>query len=591
MAARITREFAIPAPAPVLAAMVVAVTLAGTGATARAMDTPSIAREPRVVVAGAPDVSPEAVRERLGPHWWRSERGVRVALDRALEVMFAHGYPEARVTLGRRAAGRWRLRVDAGPPAVVLRARVHAPGEADTAGVRRALGLSPGARWSAVEFARRARRLVARYDEAGHPFARVWVDRAHYDAARGGVTLEVTVTPGPNGPVRSVRFEGLRRTRPDRARRLAGLEPGVRYDARRVEAARERLAASGAFDAVGTPRVLRAADGRGFDVVVPVRETPRASRLSAAVGYASAEGAGDRRTISGQAHLELVNIAGTLRDAEVFWTNDGRGRRRTRLRYADRFVAGHPLWTSVTLEQVGEDTLYTWQSMRLDVTMPPVGSRALRARLLLRAAADRNVFGAGELVRTWRWRAGTGVRLERAGRRTRVRLEPRVDVARKRETFRGDSTASRTQWILAFDGEIVRALTDGLRLRLRPRYRGVESAETVLPISEQFTVGGARTLRGFRENRFRARRAATLASELVVGRRIDESVYVFVDAAWLDRRIAGATGVRREVLTPTGFGFGFRTAAAGGTIDLSFGVGDRVSLRQTKVHVILEQRF
>ncbi len=114
----------------------------------------------------------------------------------------------------------------------------------------------------------------------------------------------------------------------------------------------------------------------------------------------------------------------------------------------------------------------------------------------------------------------------------------------------------------------------------------------MVPLSEQFYIGGARTLRGYRESRFHGRRVATLATELLVGPGRSECGYLFVDAGYVRQEARAADGtVAADDLWPVGFGFGFRTASALGNIDLSFGMGDEVSLRQTKVHVSVEQRF
>ena len=113
-----------------------------------------------------------------------------------------------------------------------------------------------------------------------------------------------------------------------------------------------------------------------------------------------------------------------------------------------------------------------------------------------------------------------------------------------------------------------------------------------MPLSEQFYVGGARTVRGYRENQFHGRRVAYARNELRLGRSPRDGFYVFVDAGYVRQetpQAAGATLIDGTGLT--GYGFGVRSLSRVGRLDLSFAVSDGLSLRQTKVHVLLEQNF
>ena len=123
-------------------------------------------------------------------------------------------------------------------------------------------------------------------------------------------------------------------------------------------------------------------------------------------------------------------------------------------------------------------------------------------------------------------------------------------------------------------------------------YPKAESAEESVPVPEQFTIGGARTVRGYRENQFHGRGVAYARNELRLGRVAREGFYAFVDAGVVRQEAPTSTGgavAARVGLA--GYGFGVRSASRVGRIDLSFAVSDGVALQQTKVHVLLEQNF
>ena len=258
--------------------------------------------------------------------------------------------------------------------------------------------------------------------------------------------------------------------------------------------------------------------------------------------------------------------------------------------HRDRFFLGRLFTVGVGLEQIGQDTLFTWQSAGIEAGRPAgrIGGNLVGLSATLNA--DRNVFSSGPLLRSWRFRFGAGLSLVRGDHLKRSFADVRTGftVARKKSYGRdtGD-TQSINQYILEFDGEGSLGLQRSLAFFLELVYKGLESVEDLVPISEQYYVGGARTLRGYRENQFHGRRVAIARAELRIGGSLQENLYVFVDNGYiLQETIAG-----REDLFKTGYGFGLRTRSQVGVVGLSFGLGEEVSLGQAKVHILLEQNF
>jgi hypothetical protein len=246
------------------------------------------------------------------------------------------------------------------------------------------------------------------------------------------------------------------------------------------------------------------------------------------------------------------------------------------------------------LEQIGQDTLFTWQSAGIEAGRPAgrIGGNLVGFTATLNA--DRNVFSSGPLLRSWRFRLGAGLSLVRGNplRHSFVDATAGFTAARKRSYARDtDETETVNQYILAFDGEGSVRLMRSTAFFLELIYNGLESAEDILPLSEQYYVGGARTLRGYRENQFHGRRVALARAELRIGGSSQENLYVFVDNGYIFRETQTDTGIVAEDLFKTGYGFGLRTRSQVGVVGLSFGLGDDVSLGQAKVHILLEQNF
>jgi hypothetical protein len=66
--------------------------------------------------------------------------------------------------------------------------------------------------------------------------------------------------------------EGLRKTRPELAVKIAGIEPGTPYRSQLLEDAYLRMVSSAVFSDVGYPTVRMSAGGEGVDAVLKVDE-------------------------------------------------------------------------------------------------------------------------------------------------------------------------------------------------------------------------------------------------------------------------------------------------------------------------------
>ena len=536
-----------------------------------------------------------------------------LSAERAEAILRAGGFPDARavhalqeeylrsgrlfaaVSVQMEADSSYTVMVEEGAAARVRRSRIAGASHFPEADVRRQLGLVAGDTFDPRRLTERLESLLSSYDAAGYPFVQVWVDSIGIDPDSAAVDVSLYVVEGTTRTVENIVVEGLKKTRPELAVKIAGLEPGAPYRSQLLEDAYLRLVSSAVFTDVGYPTVRMSAGGVGVDAVLKVDEPQRSHSFAAALGYASANDNTDR-VLSGFVQLELNNIGGTLKDFGASWQNDGAGRSETRIRYRDRLFLGHRLGLGVRLEQIGQDTLYTWQSAGIE------GERGLgrvAGTLLgfsLAGYGDRNVFSEGALLRSTRWRARTGASAmwgsDRAGSYARVGAA--VAFAFKHNTWRADSTGVGDVRQTIYDGTLGLMIPAwrSLHIAVDGRVDWLQSDEELVPLSEQFYIGGARTVRGYRESQFHGRRIAYARNELRLGRSPRDGFYAFVDAGYVRQEFAQPDGsVRVDGTGLTGYGFGVRSLSKVGRLDLSFAVSDGISLRSTKVHVLLEQNF
>ena len=552
---------------------------------------PGPARAAGLRVLGARSMTTERAAAVLHANGFPDPRAIRALQD----SYFESGHLFATVSVRVEVDSSHTVLIDEGEVARVRRVRVAGMSTRPEAEIRRDLHLEAGVPFAPRELSSRISDLLAEYDGAGLPFAQVWVDSVGIDADSAAVDLALTIVEGTPRMVSSVVVEGLAKTKKSLAVKIAGIEAGTEYRAQVLEDAFLRLTASGVFTEVDYPTVRMSADGQGVDAVLHVEEPERAHTFAGALGYASAE-AGEERTLSGLVQLDLNNIGGTLKDLGVLWTNDGAGRNETHIRYRDRLFFGRRLEAGLRLEQVGQDTLYTWQSAGVDFSRN-VG-RAMGTLLGARVGAfgDRNVYSSGTLVRSTRWRARLGASALRGSERRGGygNLEAAVTFATKSNTYREGFTGPADVRQTIYDGALVAVVPvwRSLNYALDARADWLQTSEASVPLPEQFYIGGARTVRGYRENQFHGRHVAYARNERRLGRTPREGLYVFVDAGSVEQETPTADGgVTLDRLGLAGWGFGVRSFSRVGRIDLSFAVSDGVSLQQTKIHVLLEQNF
>lgn len=502
-----------------------------------------------------------------------SDSLVAEGLRHADSLYFAHGMLDTGFDVDTLRAGRdidVTVTVREGAVAALGELTITGTGALAPAAALEIVGVREGDPFDPAFVGEGMGRLLGRYTDEGFPWAQVWLTGFSVDRVRHRVDLDFSVFEGERSTVAAVRFEGIGHTDTSVALRTARLQAGGAFREEDLAAARRRLAGAGLFSEVGEP-VVRRRGGGAVEVVIPVTENKRPNAFQGAFGFSQKEN-GDYR-LNGSALLDLRNIAGTGRGARFDWLNDGEDYSRIELAYLEPFLLGSPLRLRVELGQVIQDTIYTWHTGGAYVTWPVAGSWAVTAG----AAVDRNVPGEGILDRSLRQRYRLGV--ERIGERTMLRLH--VEGAHKRNHFVSGDEVSEGQFLGRIDLSGPAPIGGGRVVHFRCFAEGVFASGAIEP-AERYSLGGATTLRGYRENQFRGERIAFLSAEYrLLG---DGRVFVFDDVGAFYTGEAGWT-------VKNGVGFGIRSDSPLGVIELAFGVGERLSLDDTRIHISLSQSF
>lgn len=453
-----------------------------------------------------------------------------------------------------------------------------------------ALGVRVGDWASPARFAAGLERAVSAAEAAGHPYAQLGVGGWQSDSA--GLHVRLSGAAGPRVTIDAVRVDGLDAAQPRFVERSMGRLAGMPYDPAAARVATLRLEQLGLFSSVEYAGLEGGSDWSRGRLVWRVREQ-RVNRFEGAVGVQGEAGA------VGLARLDLGNLGGTGRAVGLAWQSRGRGLADFGARYTEPMVLGLPVRAEVSLAQQLQDTLYT----RTRVGAKLLASLTAGERVEAGYEEERVVTPQGAVQQAAYQNTTLG--LERDARddvlqpRRGTRARVAVTQVFKRDRFRpvAGVVGTRTSTASALEGraEWHRPLAARTGVTLEWMGAGRFGGDRVRPDYERWAVGGAATLRGQNEEAFRVDRWLLARTEWrwFVGAR-GERLSLFWDHAWMETRVAApapATGDRLDRVQKDGVGFGLRLPAAGGFVDLDYGLEPGAGALEGKIHLQLGTLF
>ncbi|MFH1865389.1 MAG: BamA/TamA family outer membrane protein [Candidatus Eisenbacteria bacterium] len=444
----------------------------------------------------------------------------------------------------------------------------------------RRLELRPGAPLTRRSLAGDTDSLLRGYADDGRPFAEIVLPRSVELSDEGLLSGRIEVREGIQAWFGDVVVAGNDVTREHVVTREAGIERGETFSETRVAGVRPRLEKLAFLDAVEEPIVAVDPSNGEATVGIVVREGT-SNRISGVLGFAGGPGSGDELT--GLVDIELGNIAGTGRFASAAWKRIRESQTEISFSYTEPWLLGAPVDVGVAGSQSVRDTFYTTTEGDLLVTARVGG----RIRLTWSVGAQRYVPGSINESTTTSARTAFAAAYDGTDApwnpTSGTRLGASIEYAAKEGADSGRSERSGT----------VTATAEGfIRVRgrqvvaLLARVEALASTEEEVPYHELLVLGGARSLRGYREEQFRGTRVALGSVEyrLLLGRR--SRAIAFVDAGYWYR---DGSNVAKD--TNLGYGIGLRGDTRLGTISIDYGLGERDDLLDGKLHAGLIREF
>ncbi len=439
---------------------------------------------------------------------------------------------------------------------------------------------------------------LEQWENKGYPFSRFDLKSATLDSTdTKHAALGLTFQPllGPQLLLKEIQIEGNTVTKREVILREIRIRPGDVYDREKVADIPARLMKLGYFEQVDEPDVFLASGNAG-GLLLRLKEG-NSSRFDGVLGYNPAT-TSEKGYFTGLIDISLGNLLGTGRSLLAHWQKRDRRSQDAKFHYREPWVAGFPINIGFGFEQLIQDTTYIQRELALDITLPLSENLSAIAQLS-REETTPDSLGSNLLgiPRSRTLNAAIGLDYDTRDDHINPRrgIYYHTDVrAGKKRNLGPESLIEELELKKNVDNKQVSLIMEFYAPLLKRQVlafglqgRQIQSNEKYIPIPDQFRMGGAKSLRGYREDQFRGSSVAwvNLEYRYILGRR--SRVFLFCDGGYFFSEDRSGKIEAYKV----GYGFGIRLETGLGIMGIDYGLGEGDSLFNGKVHVGLINEF
>jgi len=426
-------------------------------------------------------------------------------------------------------------------------------------------------------------KIISQLENNGYPFAQVRLNDLSLTEG-GTLNIGIEVTRGPLSVFDSAKVSGVDARTRDFLERIATIESGGVFSQAEIDRT---------IDLYKQMRYLNAEDSAVLDFhddfarCTPTFHVTRkpTNLVEGSLGYQPGYADQDAY-VRGYARVEIENILGRGRRFSIAYEKKNPQSHNVQMGFYQPFLFYQPLSLSAEIEQQKFDSLYKELSASSSLEYNEFGSVSVRVnggwqRFTPEGSRYIGVFHA----RRWWW--GAGVTLNSSSPRLKQSLELDISYGVKQSySFAGvkpdKSRVDDTRLEALYNAWLPLSSTIGMQFVVDAA--GIITDETDISQTDLYKLGGAKKLRGYREDRFLTERYVMVSLQPTFSFAANARFHLFADGAMF--RVESGGNLERY-----GGGAGFVFDLPGGSLLIDAAWGKNDSLDEGKLYMILESRF
>ena len=436
-------------------------------------------------------------------------------------------------------------------------------------------------------------RLLSLYEQAGYPFASIEIGDITMapvgDSLRAGTRLDIT--EGMKFYISEITVEGNTETNADVVLRETRIAKDELYNPDKVAEVRQRLERLQFFSSVAEPELYIRKGKGGLKLRV---SEGNVNTFDGIIGYQPPASNQSGGTLTGLVNLSFRNLFGTGRRLDGRWERASSSVSELEIRYLEPWLFSFPMNILGSFNQRQQDSTYVRRNVEAKAIFLASSAFSLSGGVQS-AAVIPSQGGGGSLVAKSSTLTGAlelliDTRDNIINPHTGIYLRNGYSGGKK--SFDRIGTGERTNEFLQRI-EVDLSWFQELLLRtiaaLSVHGRQVSSSE--LDLSDFYRLGGANSLRGYREDQFLGTRLGWLNAEIHYSLGKKSYAFAFFDLGYVFQNADEAAHREQIAITRSGYGIGGRIETALGILGVSYALGQGDTFMTGKIHFGLVNDF
>lgn len=434
------------------------------------------------------------------------------------------------------------------------------------------------------------------YDQTGYPYCQILPSELSLDEA-GKVSFSLKIIEGPQVKIQKIIFEDVREGSSPILQKALGIKSGETFSGLRVEKSLKRLSKIASLKETPSYKLESTPDVQLANLRLKVKEEKNNS-LEGILGYTPAP-AGRKSSGAwvGKINFIFSNFLGGLREAQIKWERKDLFSSNLGFSYQQRYLFNLPLAAKISFWQKDQDTSYIQTTVRTECgyswnehlnsalelgwerVIPEKDSQAIFP--ISQKYTLGTIFSLDYLDFNYNPTKGIYYQLQLSYASQKNHATSNYTPP-KYQNHNLTSVIKLQNFIPTFDHQC---------LMVAANWGKIQSDEKIVPLFNQFKLGGISNLRGFREDQFSGSEVfwSNLEYRFLLSQLSRFSI--FTDYGYFSRYTQENNNLKKISGNKFGYGFGLRVESKIGLWGIDFGWGEADKLSQGKVHIGVVNRF